>query len=721
MMRIDLHMHTKSTKGESKTREIGPEDLVINLIDKDISIASITNHNLFDLVEYNEVTRLSQGDVTMFPGVELDVIGVNKERAHVIIVCNPINKQQFSEYFGASSIPSPSTYSILIEDLVEKFKKMDCILLAHYQKEPELDKESFEYLHSVIESHRIFYEPTNFRGLSINSNKGYRCLFGSDITDWSKYLDSATQVPELKLPIKTFNDLVLLSKKDSHLIETLLNRVTSKDLEIELKLPNNSKLRNESLTLYDDLNVIFGGKGSGKSKYLEFIKEALAKEGISSSFYSSDNATDDIKADLQVDDQEFHVYANAAENDATFDNIKSWEKPSTTSIKHYYEAVETNLSKRNRKYLGIIELVDFNEPDIKILELDKERYDELLAFKHRFESKVFTTDFKLDVTKQTTFLSLLDEIIAVAKDSYLVSWTDSIVAKLTNFSISSIKQLTDLKSNGRSIPGNVGFENFFKKYSRVHFDLIAYDKFRMKSYDIIDTEYGNLDESRLIYLRVHPTSFKEGILAKDYKFKKHRSISSIKKIDKAIINAKDSVFTNEYFANITKCKELLVEENIMSIADFTCISKRFFDGRTDFYEPSSGEAKLLAFQRAIKTDSDYYLFDEPEKSLGNFYTTQVILPELMKLVKLGKCIVCTTHSANIAVLGIPINTILKEYDDRNYTTYSGNMLSDRLLDLCDNSKSLSWQEKSLKLLEGGEDAFYERGYSYGINTKSNHR
>ncbi|MCC3663234.1 hypothetical protein, partial [Staphylococcus haemolyticus] len=55
-LKVDLHMHTKKCKrGDSSKRNIKPEDLISKLTDNNVSICSITNHNHFDLDEFNTI------------------------------------------------------------------------------------------------------------------------------------------------------------------------------------------------------------------------------------------------------------------------------------------------------------------------------------------------------------------------------------------------------------------------------------------------------------------------------------------------------------------------------------------------------------------------------------------------------------------------------------------------------------------------------------------
>lgn len=48
-----------------------------------------------------------------------------------------------------------------------------------------------------------------------------------------------------------------------------------------------------------------------------------------------------------------------------------------------------------------------------------------------------------------------------------------------------------------------------------------------------------------------------------------------------------------------------------------------------------------------------------------------------------------------------------------YSTYVGNPFSNNLVNLDNGSDQLDWKKVSMKTLEGGEEAFGERGKIYG--------
>ena len=53
-LKIDLHCHTKQIKkGDGAGRNVSVELFCKKIIDADVKIVAITNHNAFDLEQYN--------------------------------------------------------------------------------------------------------------------------------------------------------------------------------------------------------------------------------------------------------------------------------------------------------------------------------------------------------------------------------------------------------------------------------------------------------------------------------------------------------------------------------------------------------------------------------------------------------------------------------------------------------------------------------------------
>lgn len=174
---------------------------------------------------------------------------------------------------------------------------------------------------------------------------------------------------------------------------------------------------------------------------------------------------------------------------------------------------------------------------------------------------------------------------------------------------------------------------------------------------------------------------------------------------------KDGVFSDGIEDALDKCKASLDQINSLDV--FVGLRKYpTLNDDGEGYSPSNGEKAIIAIQRALDHDADFYVLDEPELSLGGEYIDNVIREKISKLGRAKKTVFIATHNANIAVRTLPYTSIYRKYDKGEYKTYVGNPFTNKLLNINDDNDTLSWREESMRTLEGGEAAFKNRGEIY---------
>ena len=91
-LKIDLHCHTKQVKlGDGPGRNVSLEQFRQKIIDANVKIVAITNHNAFDYDQYVLLKGAVAGECAVWPGVEIDILGRNGGKNHLIIESNPEN------------------------------------------------------------------------------------------------------------------------------------------------------------------------------------------------------------------------------------------------------------------------------------------------------------------------------------------------------------------------------------------------------------------------------------------------------------------------------------------------------------------------------------------------------------------------------------------------------------------------------------------------------
>jgi hypothetical protein len=77
-----------------------------------------------------------------------------------------------------------------------------------------------------------------------------------------------------------------------------------------------------------------------------------------------------------------------------------------------------------------------------------------------------------------------------------------------------------------------------------------------------------------------------------------------------------------------------------------------------------------------------------------------------------KVVIVATHNANVAVRTLPYRSVLKVYDNGEYKTYVGNPYVNKLKNLKNENDDKNWKDESIRILEGGKEAFEERSDIY---------
>ena len=63
---------------------------------------------------------------------------------------------------------------------------------------------------------------------------------------------------------------------------------------------------------------------------------------------------------------------------------------------------------------------------------------------------------------------------------------------------------------------------------------------------------------------------------------------------------------------------------------------------------------MVMLQKELGADKERIFLDEPERSLGNEYINDVIVPLIKERARAGKKVFISTHDANIAVRTLPL-------------------------------------------------------------------
>lgn len=702
-MRLDLHAHTQKCKqGDAPTRVISSEAFVKKMRENGVGICSVTNHNKIDIDEYKAVKQQCE-DIIVLPGIELDILFNGQDR-QVILVANPDVIEEFYKVFDNEPDRDLDSYKLEYSDFKEKigkFSNEDVIIIAHFMNKAKGFKpQERQQLYTDLTGRVLILEPSNLMSMGfVNGHSEALSLVGSDVQDWSKY--SHNDLPEVKFKIDSYGRFYELCSNPKVFVKNYLNGAQKNIIHTD----------DGDVEIFDDVNIIFGEKGSGKTELLKKIEPQLRSLGKEVALHMGDRYQQRydelIEARsklLKIDKNKLEIVRKEVEYVSSYkeqmpDNFI--KKILTFRTDQNKNKQATEIKKRSALFSNDQEL------DVNDLLNNAQTYIDTIG-----EVKEINDEYRSDEDEHGTSLNQELDILAddVGKQT-AKSYHEYYTAQATEDMLRAIKDSVKRNGNIESAPTYIGFSK-----------LVGARLKRLESNRKLLNTMGSLKDNENFSLGTLPS---KGEIVLDV---------SISVYDGETYDAK-SVFDKN---NVKRDRWMLSKIKKFQPSDFKIINSYFDDSCEDFslptgkeftdhvvrkvkrtrivsgndYEPSPGEKAILSISSILESnDYDCYLFDEIEKGLGNKYVAGVVIPKIKELRDKGKCIVVTTHDANIAVSTLPSQTVYCEYPSQEIY-YSGNMYSNELSGV-KSSTTVNWLEKAMIHLEGGDKMFAIRRNIYG--------
>lgn len=296
-IRADFHLHTRADKEFSYLGEDDRfiSDYVKKLVDENIKLGVITNHNKFDLNEYRALKKKAkQNNIVILPGVELSV----KEGAngiHCIIVfkdedwikgkTETINQFLDEVFKGIQNSENENTRCN--KDLAGTIESLDSynqdyfIQMAHIEQKSGFLVECDGGLIKSLSTNKWF------RDKVLGFQKGRTWDKMKQLEEWMGYIppyvegSDCKSIDEIGKGAKSFIkigdgsfDSVILAFKDHE------NRISLEEKQYShgyIKTIEfiGGKMKDQKIHLSPELNSLIGIRGSGKSSIIEAIRYAL--------------------------------------------------------------------------------------------------------------------------------------------------------------------------------------------------------------------------------------------------------------------------------------------------------------------------------------------------------------------------------------------------------------------------------------------------------------
>lgn len=713
-MLIDLHCHTRKVKsGDGDKREVTDDLFAEKIKTSGVEIVAITNHNIFDDEQFIRLQERVKDDCKLWPGVEFDIgYGEDGNRYHLLVVCNPKNILEFKR--AVTDITAGSTTENFVGDIQEvitKFDPLDSIFLPHYTgKTPTIPEEEFEKLSSLLSNRcRLIAEATNVRSMGIFVSHGINAIAGSDIKDWNEYPGKEMKLPELRLRVEEFEHFCKLLDRDPSIVKTLLdkNRSTAYDVYPN---PNDRNIK-ERLHFYKEVNVIFGDKGTGKSEVIKCLADKLKAEDIPYAEYISGGTKDYLDELLDTEDMERSAEILGLENcESDIELVRNWGDRSPTPLTEYIEYFETKTNKASVQRVGWSRMADMvDDADVRLEKINEDLENVYKSTENLGEIKI--EDY-LDESDSQHLEDLLQKLEESVEEQERKTYIENRAVELVNFTLKKFRDYTSAKSGSAVYPQHVGFAQFAKnrlilKNATSHIiDNLTFKE--NKTYDFL----GDIGEKGKIEIEIRHRMLNELADTKsDYKeFRGNvTNITNLKTLKEKIRKVHALVLSMSLDDRLVELKDKLYEYGVTSINDFVGVYKQTVDKNREPYVPSNGERSIIFIQRALNNqDATVFLLDEPEQSMANSYIDDIIRPRITQLGRQKKTVILATHNANLAVRTLPYTTIYRAHNSEGYKTYVGNPFTNQLVNINDSSDTCDWKETSMRILEGGKEAFYDR-------------
>lgn len=716
-MLIDLHCHTRKIKsGDGDKREVSDELFAEKVKKSGVEIIAITNHNIFDDNQFTRLRELVTDCCKLWPGIELDIgYGEEGKRYHLLVVCNPKNQKQFKEAVADITTDStPENFLGKIEDIVAKFDPIDCVFLPHFTgKTPTIPEDEFEKLASLLTNkNRLIAEATNVRSMGIFTYHGISAIAGSDIKDWSEYPGKDVKLPELRLRIEEFEHFCKLLDRDPSIVKTLLDKNKPKSYDVYPN-PNNRDVK-ERLHFYNEVNVIFGDKGTGKSEVIKSLADCLKAADIPYAEYISGGTKEYLDELLSTDDLERSASVLGLDGcDDDFTLLCNWGDRTPTPITEYIDYFETRTNKESVLRAAWSRMSDMTDDADSRLEKVS---DDLTNVRESIESlEAVDLEEYLETQDSQTLEKLLEKLENVVFTKEKTTYFENRALELVNFTLKKFRDYTAAKTGSAVRPQSPGFEHFAKNRLALKYAMKKITKnlgFRQNMrYEML----GDIGDKGKIEIEIRHRILNDldGTESGHSEFKGNiTNITNLRDIKKKIHKVNSLTLSTDLDKSLVELKDKLSECGVSSIDDFIGLHKQTVSQSHEPYVPSNGERSIIFMQRALHDQKAIvFLLDEPEQSMANSYIDDIIRPRITQLGRQKKTVILATHNANLAVRTLPYTTIYRSHGSSGYSTYVGNPFTNQLVNIS-GGDTKNWKETSMKILEGGKEAFYDRGGIY---------
>ncbi|MBF0266052.1 MAG: phosphotransferase [Gammaproteobacteria bacterium] len=669
MKKVDFHIHTVATVSDSNF------NFSMNTLKDYVNIAgldaiAITNHNLFDLEQFHLIEDTL--DIPVLPGIE-----VNLESCHVLIITESSKRDALNIAAGKiEGMISEPTESITVECLKETFGNLnDYIVIPHYEKKPAISNDTLEKLSEYVTAGEVD-SAKKFIRCAKDESRLVPMLF-SDVRISDRLVTFPTRstfidcgeltLPAIKLCIQDRNKVSLSEKDGNNLFQVL----------------------NKGLMISTGLNILLGGRSSGKTYTLDMISTEQENVKYIKQFSL-------VQMDEKVYEREFNSEIDRRRSRFTDDYLNGFKSVLDDVISIDLEASERDVGKYIDTLLRSAEEADrrdsysksalFSETTFKIGD-DQTLKDLISSVRQLIEN----VDYKEIVNKHIapdTLHALACELIEKLWDKTL----EKEKLEYVNGIVKDIKRSLGLRSSAVQVED-------------VDIYQVAMDSKKINRFEEIVKHL----KSEKIIREDNMQGFK--VIAKRCAYNRAGELKSTSGKQIAFSNA-----MKEYDRPYRFLQELLNINGIPEAEIYRYFIKISYEiVNKQGYPVSGGERSEFRLLQEISDAQSFnmLLIDEPESSFDNMFLKSDV-NSLIKEISQTMPVIVVTHNSTVGATVGPDYIIYARKELVNgkitHKIYTGHPTDKKLL--CSDGTSIASHGIMMNSLEAGKDAYDKRRIGY---------
>ena len=668
MKKIDFHIHTISTTSDHDFKfNLG--QLKKYVAESNLHCIAITNHNTFDLKQFNLIKE--ELSICVFPGIEIDLEG-----GQLLLIGNGDDIIDFDAKAQLISSKCSSEKSIGLNDFKNIYNNLsDYLLIPHYEKKPQLREEILESLAQYITAGEVS-SPKKFIYCQQNKDKLVPVYF------------SDCRVDENLDPLPVRQSFIDCDEISFGAIRNCLrdkNKVTLSENDgntIFQVFENGQKLST-------GLNVIIGERSTGKSFTLDKIEQEWKNVKYIKQFTL-------VARDEQEDKRKFNKWLSEGHSLLSREYLRELEQvvndvididieQNEKSVSEYLESL-LKFAKEQEKHDVFSKAKLFGEEEYQIL--DQKGLKELIdSTIHLIENTQFRSTIEKYVSREDLKLLLLD--------------------LMRQFGVRELERLKKAWINElvKDIKSKLKFKTAATPPSEINLYKIAVDTNKIEKYSNVIS----LVRKEREIMRKPMKRF--DVVARAGKFEGALELQKLSKTK--------STFSTAFAKYETPYQYLQELKNIggIEVADiyryFVKIDYRILN--EDGAIASGGERSEFNLLQEVEDAKKYdiLLIDEPESSFDNLFLKDEV-NEIIKDLSSQMPVVLVTHNSTVGA-SIKPNYLLctkKKLKDGKpiYDIYSGFPTSKRLSSV--SGDTIETWEVMMGCLEAGEEAYNKRRLGY---------